>query len=54
MVSKTSEIDLEPVREWLRIQVFDEMLIDILLDEDNLDSTLNIYKKREEGWKKKL
>jgi len=40
--------------EWLKIMVLDEDLIQVLMDKDNLDSTINIYKKRQEGWKKKL
>jgi len=40
--------------EWLKIMVLDEDLIQVLMDKNNLDSTINIYKKRQEGWKKKL
>ena len=51
MESEAYEKDLV---EWLRIMVFDDELTQILLHNDNLDSTLNVYKKRQEGWKKKL
>ena len=48
------ELDVIPVRTWLHQRVTDEELIQILMDEENLDSTLNVYKKRTEEWKKKL
>ena len=44
----------EEIKEWLKIMVFDQELIQILTDDANLDSTLNVYKKRTEQWKKKL
>jgi len=44
----------EKIKEWLKIQVFDDELVRILMDDDNIESTMNIYKKRQEGWKKKL
>ena len=44
----------EEIREWLKPRVTDEELIDVLLSDDALKSTMNIYKKRTEEWKKKL
>ena len=52
--NRIEELDLDPVRRWLRNRgVNDEVLIEILLDPQNIDTILNLYVKDEE-WKKKL
>ena len=53
MNNEIEELDLEPVRAWLRKSITDEQFIEILLEPTNIDTTLNLY-TREKQWKKKL
>jgi len=45
---------IEELREWLKVMVFDEEIVELLLNDSNIESIMNLYKKRQEGWKKKL
>jgi len=53
MNNEIEELNLEPVRAWLKSRNNDDELIEILLDPDNIDQTLNLYVE-DTQWKKKL
>jgi len=48
MESPIEELDLEPVRKWLRTKVTDEELVEILLEPCNIEETPNKFDKRNE------
>jgi hypothetical protein len=46
--------EVQQLREWLKVMVFDEEIVELLLNDQNIESMMNLYKRRQEGWKKKL
>jgi len=45
-MTEIEELNLEPIREWLKTKVESQEIIELLLSPVNIEETLDLYDKR--------